>query len=477
MKDELWIKKIKERLDDYSEPLPEKGWESLAKRLPVVPSRGSDLRRRIIFRRWVMAAAAVLLVAVSSVSLWFLQSPVVDEVRQAAQPALAVLPDVLPQKTGTDVQTDKSTPVMQQMNKSGTSQQQLTARKPKGDHTTATAKGTSLTKGAAQANAAIQSGRKDHLSQQLPDQQSKDQQSKEQLADQQLKNQLIAGQQAGATAKTKDAVAQDGESASSDEPTVEQKEERRAAYRPSSRDKYQLPIARSTSSKREGWSLAFSVGNPGATSMSNSGGESAMASDPANSFIDGNLSLADASNGGLLIPNGEQLIFEGGMPYLRNARRIADINHKQPVSFGISVRKGLYNGFSLETGLVYTLLSSDVRFERSDEIFSQKLHYIGIPLKGNWNFLDTSRFLMYLSAGGMVEKCVYGKLGSESQTVKPLQFSLMGAFGLQYKVSHKVGLYIEPGVAYFFDDGSSVETIRKEDPFDLTLQAGIRFTY
>ena len=25
--DELWLKKIKERLDDYSEPLPDTGWE------------------------------------------------------------------------------------------------------------------------------------------------------------------------------------------------------------------------------------------------------------------------------------------------------------------------------------------------------------------------------------------------------------------------------------------------------------------
>ena len=27
--DELWLKKIKERLDDYSEPLPDAGWERL----------------------------------------------------------------------------------------------------------------------------------------------------------------------------------------------------------------------------------------------------------------------------------------------------------------------------------------------------------------------------------------------------------------------------------------------------------------
>ena len=29
MKEELWLKKMKERLDDYSEPLPSDGWERL----------------------------------------------------------------------------------------------------------------------------------------------------------------------------------------------------------------------------------------------------------------------------------------------------------------------------------------------------------------------------------------------------------------------------------------------------------------
>ena len=35
MEDELWMRKIKERLDDYSEPLPVSGWERLEKDLSV----------------------------------------------------------------------------------------------------------------------------------------------------------------------------------------------------------------------------------------------------------------------------------------------------------------------------------------------------------------------------------------------------------------------------------------------------------
>lgn len=95
----------------------------------------------------------------------------------------------------------------------------------------------------------------------------------------------------------------------------------------------------------------------------------------------------------------------------------------------------------------------------------------------NWNFLEKKYFTLYVTGGGMVEKCVYGKLGSEKETVKPLQFSVSGGAGIQVNATKRVGVYFEPGVSYFFDDGSSIQTIRKENPFNFNMQAGIRLTY
>ena len=120
---------------------------------------------------------------------------------------------------------------------------------------------------------------------------------------------------------------------------------------------------------------------------------------------------------------------------------------------------------------------SSAKFADSDQKTEQKLHYLGIPLKANWNFLDKKLFTLYVSGGGMIEKCVYGKLGTEKETVKPLQFSVSGAVGAQFNATKRVGIYVEPGVAYFFDDGSDVQTIRKENPFNFNIQAGIRLTY
>ena len=250
-------------------------------------------------------------------------------------------------------------------------------------------------------------------------------------------------------------------------------------YRPSGRDKLHLPEKNSSGRDTKGWAVGLSVGNTGGFSLANEG-EANVMSDymPGSPIYGGNVDLSSTANGIVTIPDGQELVFKDGMPYLqRREKKIADIDHKQPLSFGVSVRKNLAKGFSVESGLTYTYLASDVRYEGSSEKISQKLHYIGIPVRANWNFVDTKNFTMYVSAGGAIEKCVYGKIGTESETVKPVQLSVMGAVGAQYNISNRVGLYVEPGVSYFFDDGSSIQTIRKENPCNFTLQAGIRLTY
>lgn len=63
-----------------------------------------------------------------------------------------------------------------------------------------------------------------------------------------------------------------------------------------------------------------------------------------------------------------------------------------------------------------------------------------------------------------------------SLDVDPLQWSVSAAAGVQVNFTKNIGLYAEPGVAYYFDDGSEVETIRKEHPFNFNLQVGLRFS-
>lgn len=435
MEDELWMKKIKERLEDYSEPIPASGWERLEKELSIARPSIVGGRRIIPFRRWRIASAAALLVAVSSISLWLLQSQVGDEVRRTNAPALAVVPDMLPRQATPSMQTDAVKPLYQTPKKTST-------------HSV--------------SNYSLVAQQIDTPTEQI--------EQTELFPSESIDNVDINSRIESSAASQVEEV----DAKQTDEPEKKQIERRR----PSGKDKLHLPVERKPASKSNGWSVGLGVSNAGG--LGNALGNGVDPYGPVYNLgtSSGRLDLMDTEGGVVSIPGEQELFFKDGLPYLRKRdRSIESIDHKQPLSFGFSVRKNLPKGFSVETGLTYTYLASDIKFDDSSEKLSQKLHYIGIPVRANWNFVDKKSFTMYVSTGGAVEKCVYGKIGTDSETVKPLQLSIMSAVGAQYNISNKVGLYVEPGVSYFFDDGSDVETIRKENPLNFTLQAGIRLTY
>lgn len=150
--------------------------------------------------------------------------------------------------------------------------------------------------------------------------------------------------------------------------------------------------------------------------------------------------------------------------------------HRQPIGFGLSVRKEFAHGLSLESGVNYTLLRSDIRMQFASEDISQQLHFIGIPLRLNWQFLQRSGFSLYIGAGGMVEKCVSAELGSRSVAQKGVQWSVHGAVGAEYRFAGPVGLYFEPEASYYLND-TSLPTARSESPLTLTLRLGVRFSF
>jgi hypothetical protein len=416
---ELWMNKLKEKLADYSEPTPVSGWEQLEKEL--MPS----VEKKIYpYRKWMMAAAAVILLAiVSSVSLYFLGTPAADEMRHIQTPALATTPDALPGVQQPDMQGTSVEPVLRPVTRED--------RLAKADRNVP-----------------------EHKT--LVDDEPIVKEKPESVIEENEPGKAV--DEVKPTEETNAAQAQ---------PKETERPVNNRPRRPSGRDKYHIP-AEKQSSRKGTWSMGLGVGN--------SGGASSEVGSSAYPYMS-RVSMLSVSNGLMQIPNDQTLVFEDGVPYLRQAKQVVDIKHHQPVSFGLSVRKALGNGFSLESGLTYTLLSSDAKLADNDQQIEQKLHYIGIPLRANWNFLDRKLVTLYVSGGGMVEKCVYGKLGSEKETVKPLQFSVSGAVGAQLNATKHVGVYVEPGVAYYFDDGSDIQTIRKENPFNFNIQAGIRLTY
>ncbi len=170
-------------------------------------------------------------------------------------------------------------------------------------------------------------------------------------------------------------------------------------------------------------------------------------------------------------------------PHATNGDISEQTKYNIPVSFGFSVRKYFPDSWALESGLVYSYLSSTETTGLRSVIQKKEteLHYIGIPLKVVYTFYSNNRLSLYANAGGMGEYCVYGKETIENSSVHidvpEIQWSVLGSLGLNYKLVDHLGLFVEPGVSYYFDDGSEVNSIRKAVPFNLNLQAGLRLTY
>ena len=190
----------------------------------------------------------------------------------------------------------------------------------------------------------------------------------------------------------------------------------------------------------------------------------------------------------------EEMDDNAGVPLYGNFQEIKnDIRHHQPLRFGLSIRYAINNRWSVESGLSYSHHKSDLIKQSGDQktITEQQLSYVGIPLSAQYLIWNIGRLNLYASAGGMVEKMVKGKRTTqpsptnntpeasttESVSISPLQFSLNCALGAEFQVAKSLSLYAEPGLGYYFDNGSTVPTIYQDKPLNLNLSFGLRFSF
>lgn len=180
------------------------------------------------------------------------------------------------------------------------------------------------------------------------------------------------------------------------------------------------------------------------------------------------------------------------------ADNVAEMEHDQPVSFGITVSKTIVDRLSIETGLVYTYLFSrakntSVDFQNQE---TQHFHYLGIPVNLNYNFVNIGKLGLFASFGGMVEKDIYGEFRSTGQSVstelnsasqgvittkisqKNPQISVNAGVGVFYPIYGGFNLYGKVGGVYYFDAKNyEYKTIYTDKKIGFDLNAGIRFDF
>lgn len=413
-------------MEDYSEPLPDGLWDKLETELEeqnkpkVIP----------LWRRW-QAAAAVLILLVSSLTYWFWSSPEADFQNQ--QLAVEVKDTPLPENR----------PI----------QDQVTAEVAMPGKSELEMKLTASTDVVLE-----QAVRKVSVEEEKTDEVIVEEPEKEESKT--IKNETLTE-----TADTQ----------------VQQKKRLRASREADrERMKQNAEEAKSKSTRSSGFSLGVGAGNTPYGSLSTFDGMGSFVARSAY-YVSSDLNMAPVNNGGLAY---SQILLENAAQSPQTS-----VKHHMPVTIGFSLDWNLDKNWTLETGLNYTLLSSDIRSGSKSYVEeTQKLHYVGIPLKIRRSIWQNRWFSVYASVGGAVEKCVSGRLESVTVTnggnrtsertsleVDPLQWSVAAAAGAQVNFTSRLGLYLEPGVAYYFDDHSGVETIRKEHPFNFNLQLGLRF--
>ena len=155
----------------------------------------------------------------------------------------------------------------------------------------------------------------------------------------------------------------------------------------------------------------------------------------------------------------------------------------QPISFGLSVNIPISSGFSVSSGVVYTRLRSDFTSIANSLIYErqQTLHYVGIPLTVQYNVWQWRGLNVYAAAGGQADFNVKAQVtteGAETTLEKDnLQWSVNAAVGVQYNFIPQLGIYAEPGIKYYFDNGSHIRNFFKHRPTNFNLQIGVRMNF
>ena len=167
------------------------------------------------------------------------------------------------------------------------------------------------------------------------------------------------------------------------------------------------------------------------------------------------------------------------------------MDHRLPISVGLNVRKYLTPRLGVETGLVYSYLRSQAQIEGAFGYqYTQKVHYLGIPLSLTYSVLDRKRLDFYFIGGVMVEKAISatgqvdvfnGATRVSSATNRLSANGVLGSVhvgtGFGYNFVDRLGLYVEPSVNYYFRNDNQPITYRTANRWNINIRMGLRYNF
>lgn len=167
----------------------------------------------------------------------------------------------------------------------------------------------------------------------------------------------------------------------------------------------------------------------------------------------------------------------------------SELRHKVPVRLTLGVSYAITDRLSVVSGLSHTLLLSEYKegIQQNYKSGEQRVEYVGVPINLKYDFYSSTQLDVYASAGITLDKCIKANrtddyfLSGENRLkevislgVHPFQLSAGAAFGAEYRIYDSLWLFGECGLAYFFNDRSSLDILYKERPLNATFNLGIR---
>ena len=164
---------------------------------------------------------------------------------------------------------------------------------------------------------------------------------------------------------------------------------------------------------------------------------------------------------------------------------LSNSTYSVPFTIGLGARFYLLPRFSVATGLDYSFLTRSFTgsYNGQSGTISHTLQYIGVPVNFFYDIVSSDRIKFYVYAGGAGEYCISNKYKLfanpdiiRTYPVERLQFSVGGGLGVEFRMTSRMGIYLDPGLNYYFNCNQP-KSIRTEKPLLLNFDAGLRFNF
>ncbi|MDO8899359.1 MAG: outer membrane beta-barrel protein [Bacteroidales bacterium] len=163
---------------------------------------------------------------------------------------------------------------------------------------------------------------------------------------------------------------------------------------------------------------------------------------------------------------------------------------RPPLSIGFKVSYNFSKRFGMESGVIYTELSTiskTVEMNSQYSEFEQALYYIGLPIGAKYDFISRKSFNLYLLQSLIFEKGVQAvnrtfryeegsRVATEKDftTISGMQISTLSAAGIDLNLYRRISLYGESGIQVFYLNRTQPFNIRSAKTIWPVFHAGLR---